>query len=612
MLAPMRLMSRRTVLSMSIVLSLVAILALLAVLQYRWSGQVSQAERDRMQASLNASMSQFRQEFGRELQQLALSFQPDGAILAARDWPRYASSAAELLGGADGHLVNGLYLWLDGGEDNPPLLVLDREAKAFKPVPWPSRFTVVQDRYLRPLGGSPRMPSDVRPSSWTVFPDIPLLLHPLIMFQPSAAPQAPGSPRHLGYVLIELSLEAMREELLPELAQRYFAGPDGFIYQVAIISGRDPGAIIYTSDPSLTPAAFAAPDARLGLLDNPRPRMGRRGPAPEIDGRQPGEARPPFPGPGLEGPRMGRGRGWPMLLPGADTVDWELVAKHRQGSLEAVVSGLRRRNLAVSFGILLLLASSIALIIAYTQRAQRLAQLQIDFVAGVSHELRTPLAVICSAGDNLAEGVVVDSSSQVRQYGELIRTEGWKLTGMVEQILQFAGGLSGRRKYNLRPARIEEPLEAALKQVHAMAAAGGFTIEQTIEPELPLINVDTAALSQCIQNLLNNAMKYSGDSRLLSVRAESSGSGKRPAVRLVVEDKGIGIDPADLPHVFDPFYRGRAVMDAQIHGTGLGLCTAREAVVAMGGNISVRSAPGKGSAFTITLPALAPGKEEKP
>ncbi len=612
MLAPMRLMSRRTVLSISTVFSLVAILAVLAVLQYRWSGQVSQAERDRMQASLNASMTQFRQEFGRELQQMAQSFQPDPAIVASRDWPRYAMSAAELLTGADGHLVNGLYLWLDGGEDNSPLLMLNREAKAFKPAPWPQRFGVVQDRYIRALSGSPRLPSDIRPSSWTVLPDIPLLLHPLMAFQPPAMPPATGSPRHLGYVMIELNLNAIREELLPELAQRYFGGPDGFIYQVAIISGRDPGAIIYESDPSLTPAAFASPDARIGLLDNPRPRMGRRGIMPEIDSRPPGGARPPFPLAGTDNPRMGRGRGGPMILPASDAVDWELVAKHRQGSLEAVVSGLRRRNLAVSFGILLLLGSSVALIIAYTQRAQRLAQLQIDFVAGVSHELRTPLAVICSAGDNLAEGVVGGSNSQVRQYGELIRNEGWKLTGMVEQILQFAGGLSGRRKYNLRPARIEESLETALKQVQTMIAAGGFQLEQKIEPDLPLVNVDVAALSQCIQNLLNNAMKYSGESRWLAIQAESSGGEKRPAVRLVVEDKGIGIEPADVPHIFDPFYRGRAVMDAQIHGTGLGLCTAREAVVAMGGSISVKSAPGKGSSFIITLPALAAGKAGKP
>lgn len=612
MLAPMRLMSKRTALSISIVVSLVAILAVLAVLQYRWSGQVSQAERDRMQASLDASMSQFRQELDRELQQLAQAYAPDSAILVNKDWQHYTQSAADLLSGSEGHLVQDLYLWFNSGDESSQLMMLDREVKALRPVPWPPRFQVIQERYIRALSGSSRLPPDIRPSSWTVLPDIPMLLHPLMLFQPPAVQPAMANPRHLGYLMIELNLKAMREELLPELAQRYFGGPAGFIYQVAIVSGRDPGAIVYQSDPNLTPAEFASPDARIGLLDNPRGRMGRRGPGPEIDAMPPGEGRPPFSASGMEPPRPGRGRGWPMLLSASDSVDWELVAKHRQGSLEAVVTGLRRRNLAISFGILLLLASSIALIIAFTQRAQRLAQLQIDFVAGVSHELRTPLAVICSAGDNLAEGVVAESSRQVRQYGELIRNEGWKLTGMVEQILQFAGGLSGRRKYSLRPARIEEALEAALKQVHPMIVAGGFKVEQSVEMNLPLVNMDASALSQCIQNLLNNAMKYSGDSRWLAIRVESFGGEKGPVVRLVVEDKGIGIDPADVPHIFDPFYRGRAVMDAQIHGTGLGLCTAREAVVAMGGSISVKSTPGKGSAFTISLPALASGEAAKP
>jgi len=233
-----------------------------------------------------------------------------------------------------------------------------------------------------------------------------------------------------------------------------------------------------------------------------------------------------------------------------------------------------------------------------------LARLQMDFVAGVSHELRTPLAVICSAGDNLADGVVASSTQQIRQYGELIRKEGRQLAAMVEQIMQYASDRSGLRHYELQPARIVDVIQAVLEEARPVNEMLGFTVEQSIEPGLPLVRVDVEALSQALQNLVNNAVKYSGDSRWLSVKAASARTKKGVEVQVAVEDRGVGIAAADLPHVFDPFYRGTAATAAQVHGTGLGLYTAREAVAAMGGVVRVRSTPGKGSVFTIHIPAL--------
>ena len=119
---------------------------------------------------------------------------------------------------------------------------------------------------------------------------------------------------------------------------------------------------------------------------------------------------------------------------------------HSSGSLEAAVSSQRRRNLAISSSVLGLLGASMGLLVLATRRAQRLARQQMEFVAAVSHELRTPLAVIRSAAENLADGVVHDEA-QIRRYGELMRTEGRRLTDMVEQILEFAGIQSG-------PARV--------------------------------------------------------------------------------------------------------------------------------------------------------------
>jgi signal transduction histidine kinase len=606
MLPVMRFLPSRTTWSVIIVVCLVAILAVLAVLQYIWSGEVSEAERERMQASLRTSTLQFRQEFNRDLQQLVFAFQPDAAVISSQDWRRYASNLDDAFNNTDRRIVSSVYLWVSPWDDGEQLLKFDRQTKSFETVGWVPALDSVRERYPRTAINQPRLPSDVRPFAWTMLARIPLLVHPLFVFQQPAGP--PMANSHLvGYLMLELSMDAIREDLLSELGLRYFGGPEGFSYDVAIVSGPDVGSIIYKSDPKLVPSSLTAPDARIPLLDAVRTRAGRWPTAIGGDARAPDGTRPPpmaLTGPPQ--PRQGRGRGGPILFSDSDGAEWDLVVKNRQGSLEAVVDHSRRRNLGISFGILLLLATSMTLIIGYSQRTQRLAQLQMDFVAGVSHELRTPLAVICSAGENLADGVVADSNGQIRQYGELIREEGWKLKGVVDQVLQFASIQRGRRQYNLQPIQVQEICEDTLAKESPRIQAAGFEIENDIARALPLVNADASALSQCIQDLIANALKYSGDRRWLAVRTGTAEGKNGLEVLITVEDKGIGIDPSDVPHIFEPFYRGQGALASQIHGTGLGLCMVRKSATAMGGDVTVKSSPGKGSIFTIHLPAMPP------
>jgi signal transduction histidine kinase len=225
----------------------------------------------------------------------------------------------------------------------------------------------------------------------------------------------------------------------------------------------------------------------------------------------------------------------------------------------------------------------------------------MEFVAGVSHELRTPLAVICSAAENLADGVI-DSRDQIKRYGGLIRDEGRRLTGMVEQVLEFAGAQSGRKNYELRPTELTHVIEDAITACHLQLAEGDFEIERKIAPNLPAVKADAAALSRAIQNLLNNAMKYGGGGRWIGLSAELVRTSAGEEIQINVLDRGLGIAPSEQERVFEPFYRGKEAQAAQIRGNGLGLSLVKHIVDAHGGRVSVESKVGQGSRFTLRLP----------
>ena len=589
-----------------------AIVVVLAFLQYRWSIQVSEAERDRMQRALDNSVRQFREDFNRELRQVGRALQPslfgfvedDGLSYARRfeDWRQRSSYA--------GLVRSVFFLKFDAGSA-ANLVELNPDRGGFESADWPDR--------LRNLQGLPREPPErrdrpgrptINPFTWTILYEGPVLAQVVLE---NIEPGAPRGRRAMnrraqGYVVVELDREFLRDVLLPELAARHFGGPDGLVFQVWVMEDDHP---LYRSHPG-TSSDISMADAREPLLWNQEELASR------LAGRR-GAGAPGSRGAGgRQRQRVGASRGGPppdpvlrprgvrdFVLSPPGAAAWELVVRHGEGSLEQVVAAYRNRNLAVSFGVLLLLCMSMGMILVSAQRAQRLAKAQMEFVAGVSHELRTPLAVICSAAENLADGVV-GAKEQVTRYGTLIRDEGRRLTGMVEQTLQFAAGQSNRKTYQLKRHGVEEIVEKALHQSAPAIENAGYRLEKTVDTDLPAVGVDAAALSQSLQNLIGNAVKYGGANRWVGVRAEAAeapGGGRE--VRISVQDKGLGIRSQDLPHVFDPFFRGEEATVHQIHGTGLGLSLARDAVVAMGGRISVQTAPGEGSTFTIHLPAAS-------
>jgi signal transduction histidine kinase len=281
-----------------------------------------------------------------------------------------------------------------------------------------------------------------------------------------------------------------------------------------------------------------------------------------------------------------------------------VAVQHVSGSLESAVASVRRRNLGISFGVLLLLSISVALLAQASRRAQRLARQQMEFVAGVSHELRTPIAVIRSAAENLSQGVV-GNSERVKQYGQVMENEARRLGEMVESVLQYAGVESGRGLGPLTPLAPADLIDQAIASAR-VSANSTAEVERTIPVDLPAILGDQAALTSAVQNLVVNAFKYGGEAQWVGVRAAQVSRGRKTELQITIEDRGPGIPDDELPHIFEPFYRGAHAVGQQIHGNGLGLSLVQRIVRAHGGSIAVRSREAGGMAFTIVLPVATP------
>jgi len=277
------------------------------------------------------------------------------------------------------------------------------------------------------------------------------------------------------------------------------------------------------------------------------------------------------------------GRSQANLVVSARRSSWKLVAIH-------------------SFTLLLSGAAIWAIQRSRMLSAIQLAKLQMEFVASVSHELRTPLAVLNSAADNIADGLVVGKSA-MKKYGTILQHQSRSMGHLVDEILLFASTEDGTNKYVLQPLEVTRIVDSIVLETAGLVAGAGFVLDRQIEPDLPLVLGDASGTSQCLHNLISNAVKYSLDHRRIALRAFSAPvdywSGRE--VRISVIDRGIGIDSSEIEHIFDPFYRSPRVNAAQIHGTGLGLSLAKRIAESMGGRVSVSSELSVGSTFTLHL-----------
>lgn len=415
-------------------------------------------------------------------------------------------------------------------------------------IEWPRELALLHERLsnLELDGrGPPNFPDPF-------LPDLPGLM----LVERRGPPQFGGPPEFPRIVIVKLNRAMLRDVVLPQLMQRHFARE----YDVAIVSGT---TTFFQSDPQ----ALQKPDIVLPL----EPIMMRN-----------------IPNRGLP---MFRDRGERPREP--HPAQWKLLVRRHDGGVDAAVASARRRNLAVSFGIVLILGAAMLLLVALLRRAERLRQQQIEFVAAISHELNTPVAALRSAGENLRDGIIAEPE-RVARYGESIVRESTRLGELVGQVLELAGMQSRRAKPHV-PINVAQVIEEAIAQCSWLVAETAIRIETTIEEGLPSIRGDRNALTRAVQNLVANAIRHGGSGEWIGVNAKRDGEN----VRITVEDRGPGIDPSEASHLFEAFYRGRK--SASTPGAGLGLAIVRQVAVSHGGSVQAERRR-SGAAFSIQIP----------
>jgi signal transduction histidine kinase len=261
-----------------------------------------------------------------------------------------------------------------------------------------------------------------------------------------------------------------------------------------------------------------------------------------------------------------------------------------------VLAALRRGvfgNIAIVGAGLIVLAIGSALMARSYAREAKLSDLKSRFISGISHELKTPLSNIRLYSEMLELGRVPNTAER-RLFYRSLRQQAEILGMMLEDILDFSRLEAEQNVSRFEPCDLREILQEAVDMRDWHSAAHAVDIQ--VPAPLPAIRGNHSALVRVVHSLLDNASKYSGAEEHITVTADRQNG----MVRIEVADRGVGIPPEDIPHLFERFYRGRTSSD--VKGTGLGLSIAQSLVASHGGSIEVESELGKGSRFTVLLP----------
>jgi signal transduction histidine kinase len=277
--------------------------------------------------------------------------------------------------------------------------------------------------------------------------------------------------------------------------------------------------------------------------------------------------------------------------------NWKAKVGLKDTSLDELARASFLNSAGATLLVLVFLFCGIVLTLRATDREARLAEAKSNFVANVSHELKTPLSLLSLFSEILELGRVNSEDKKTEYYG-ILRHESLRLNKMIDNILDFSKIEAGRKTYDFAGGDITEVIENVLSSYRYQIVNSGFDVQTKLQPDLPPVLMDCDAMAQAISNLLDNAIKYSGEKKHLTITTETVGAD----LSIEITDQGIGIPRAEQAKIFDKFYRVGNGLVHDVKGSGLGLSLVKHIIEAHKGSISVESEVGKGSRFTILLP----------
>lgn len=271
-------------------------------------------------------------------------------------------------------------------------------------------------------------------------------------------------------------------------------------------------------------------------------------------------------------------------------------------SAAGVIFAYRFATLEIAFIVLMGLVILAAILFGYryTVRQLELAALKASFVSNVTHELKTPIALIRLAVETLQMQRIANPEEGVRFLSTIAR-ETSKLSRLVDNILDLARFEAGHHQLRLAPIDLSELARETLDGFRPRLDHAGFAVEASFVEDLPPARGDAIALSHCLLNLLDNAVKYSKEDRRLRVSTAAHDGN----VAVSVADHGIGVSPGDRRRIFEKFVRIENGLVHDVKGAGLGLSLVQQIMRAHGGRVEVTANPGGGSIFTLVLPIAA-------
>jgi signal transduction histidine kinase len=548
---------------------LFVLLPVLAFLQYQWIGELSEREKENISLNLESSATQYSFIFSREIVRLQENFIPDDTLIHNRDLNDFIKNK----------FLNWRKQDLSGLLDSVYLINLENENECY-------RYFEINKNIIKSetIATNNVIQNDIIEYIKNYNFDFPnqvlgkfeyVIISIFIPdFQKSA-------------IVLKLNKHYIIENIIKNNFNLYFKGYS-YLNPVISIKSRK-NELIYSNDTTFVKkqkSIWYDINIPIGMLPPPRNRM--------FQHHNHNDSNRIYTRPFIVRNKDRNYEQLPEIFKPAT-----LFLGFRSGNLDSSIQSFRIRNLIISFSILLLLSVIIIIIIRISIKEKKLGNQQLQFVSGITHELRTPITVIRTASQNLADGIVTDNPKS-KFYGSLILKESDKLWDMIETTLMFAGIESNKKRIILERISLKKIIESSVSNCQTAAKEKNIEITLNINTDLPEIDGDENSLIAAFQNIILNAIKFDDLNGTLDISATYKPNDKK--ILITFEDNGIGISRKDLPHIFEPFYRGKEAIESNIHGNGIGLSIVKNVLDIHNAKIKAESITNKGTKFIIYFP----------